>query len=103
MAWFDDLSLHFGGADNGRVEVVHFKPEEHAVSMRELRIADGAVMMLHVPTMQLKHQPAVRNEPLILAAAMVAFATEETLIPAAARLNIAHANEGLWSHGSRWF
>ena len=36
--------------------------------MREVWIADRTVMMLHFPSMQLKDQPAVRNQSLILAA-----------------------------------
>ena len=98
MARQDDLCLQVRGPDNGRVEVANFKPQEHAVSGREVGIADGTVMMLHIPAVQLKNQPAMRNEPLILRAAMVTLTTKETLIPATARFNIAHANQGLWTH-----
>jgi hypothetical protein len=57
-------------------------------------------MMLHIPAVQLKNQPAVRNEPLVLRAAMAALTAKEALIPATARLNIAHANERLWTHAN---
>src|ERR1043166_1007128 len=96
MPWQDDLRLQVRSSGNGRFEIVHFKPQEHAISMRKVRVADGTVMMFHIPTVQLKNQPAVRNESLILGAAMVALTAEETLIPATAGLNVTHANEGLW-------
>jgi hypothetical protein len=49
MAWEEDLRLQVRGAGDGRVEVADLEPQEHAVSRRELRVADGTVMMLHVP------------------------------------------------------
>ena len=99
MAWHDDLSLQVLSASNGRVEVLEFKPQEHAISVGpDVGISDATVMMVHIPAVQLKNQPAVRNEPLILRAAMRTLTAKETLIPATARFNIAHANKGLWTH-----
>jgi hypothetical protein len=98
MAREDDLRTQLRGAVNSRLEVVDFKPQEHAISRREAGIADGSVMVLHIPAVQLKNQLAVRNEPLILRAAMATLTVKETLIPATARLNIAHGNKGLWTH-----
>jgi len=96
MAWQDDLNLHFLGAGHGGVEVPDFKPEQHAISVwLGLWISDGAVMMLHFPPVQLQNQLAVRYQPLILNAAMRALTTQEPLIPAAAGLHVAHANQGL--------
>ena len=92
MSWQDDLRLQVRSAGNDRLEIVHFKPEEHTISMGEVWVADRAVMMLDIPTVQLKNQPAVRNKSLILGAAMIALAAEESLIPATARLDIGHAN-----------
>lgn len=98
MAGQDDHRLQIRGSGQGRIKVVHFEPQEHAVSGSEVGIADRTVMMLHIPAVQLKHQPAVRNEPLILRAAMVALTTKQALIPATARLDITHADQGLWTH-----
>ena len=96
MAWHDDLSLQVLSACHGRVEVVEFKPQEHAISIwRDVWISDATMMMLHIPSVQLKNQPAVRNQPLILRAAMRTLTAKETLIPATARFNIAYANKGL--------
>ncbi len=96
MAWHDHLCLQVLSANNGRVEVVEFKPQEHAISVwLDVWISDTTMMMLHIPSVQLKNQPAMRNEPFILTAAMRALTAKETLIPATARLDIAHANERL--------
>jgi hypothetical protein len=98
MAGQNDLRLQVHSSGYGRVEVVDFKPKEHTISVREVSVANGTVMMLHVPMVQLKNQPAVRNEPLILGAAVVALATKETLIPATAGLNVSDTNKRLWAH-----
>ena len=99
MAWHIDLSVQALCACNRRVEVVELKPQEHAVSVwSDVGISDAGMMMLHIPSVQLKNQPAVRNEPLIVGPAMGALAAKETLIPATARLDIGHANKWLWIH-----
>ncbi len=95
MTRFNDLSFHLFGTRNSGVEVVEFKPQEHAISGRDAWISETAMLMLDIPSVQLKNQPAVRNEPLILRAAMPTLTAKETLIPATARFNIAHANKGL--------
>ena len=99
MAWRDDLGVQVLSAGNRRIEVVEFKPQQHAVSVwSDVGIADAAMMMLYIPSVQLENQPAVRNEPLILGPAMGALAAKEPLIPATARLDIGHANKWLWIH-----
>ena len=99
MAWHDDFSLQVLSAGDGRVEVVEFKPQEHAISVwRDVWISDTPMMMLHIPSVQLKDQPVTRDQPLILLAAMRTLAAEQTLIPATARLDVAHANERLEMH-----
>jgi len=76
MARQNDFRLQFRGAGNGRVEVVNFKPQKHAVASREFPVTDRTMMVLHLPVMQLKHQPAIRNEPLIIWTAMVTLAAK---------------------------
>jgi hypothetical protein len=99
MAWHDDLSVQVLSACNRRVEVVELKPQEHAVSVWcDGGISDVAMMMLHIPPVQLKDQPAMGNEPLVLGPAVGAFAAQETSIPATARLDIGYANKWLWMH-----
>jgi len=55
----DDLRMQFCGAGHRGIEIVRFKPEEHAVSRRETGIADGAVVVLHIPPVQLQDQSSV--------------------------------------------
>ncbi len=99
MAWHHDLSVQVLSACNRGVEVVEFKPQEYAVSVWcDLGIPYAGMMMLHIPSVQLKNQPVVRNEPLVRGPAMGALAPKETLIPATARLDIGHANKWLWIH-----
>src|SRR5688572_11602890 len=99
MAWQDDLSLQFFSACHGRIEVVEFKPQEHAISVgRDVWISDTPMMMLHIPSVQLEDQPVTQDQPLIIPAAMRTLTAEQALIPATARLNIAHANKGLGMH-----
>jgi hypothetical protein len=94
-----NFGLQFLGAGNGRVEVVELKPEENAVSVWfKIWVTDGTVVMLHFPFVQLQDQPTIRNQTLILRAAVRALAAQKTLIPATARLNVAHADERLWTH-----
>lgn len=49
MAWTNHLDLHFFGAVNSCIEIVEFKPEQHAVSVRQVLVADWPVMMFHIP------------------------------------------------------
>jgi len=99
MAWQDNLGVHRLGARNGCVEVVDLKPQEHAVSVwLKTGIPDGAVMVLHIPSVQLQDQPSSRDQPFILTATVRALTTQQTLIPATARLNITHADQGLRMH-----
>jgi hypothetical protein len=65
----DNLRLQVRGTSNGRFEVAYFKPEQHAISVREVWIADRTVVMVHFPFVQLKHQFAFEREALIFRSA----------------------------------
>jgi len=54
MRGMSHLDLHFPGASDSRIEIVDFKPEEHAISMRQILVADWAVIVSHVPAVQLQ-------------------------------------------------
>ena len=74
---------------------------KHAVPVRlEILITDWAVIVSHIPPVQLQYQSPIRNKPLVLGAAMRTSTTKETLIPAAAGFDIMHANQWLWAHGN---
>jgi hypothetical protein len=55
--------------------------------------------MLDVPAMELENEAIAQHQPLVVRASVATLATQETLVPAAARLNIVDADQGLWMHG----
>jgi hypothetical protein len=62
MARLDNLDFHFLSACNCRVEVVELKPEKHPVSVGlEIWVTERTVMVLHIPPVQLKDEPATRT------------------------------------------
>ena len=76
MARQDDLRLQLRSSGSGGIKVADFKPQEHAVSRWKVGVANASVMMLHIPMVQLKNQPALRNKSLIVRAAVIAPAAE---------------------------
>ena len=56
------------------------------------------VVMLNLEAVQLKNQGAVGDEPLVLGSTMGALAAEQTLIPAAARLDVGYGDQWLGTH-----
>ena len=98
MPGLNHLDLHFFGAGYGRVEIIEFKPQQHAIAMLQILVTDRTVIVSHVPAVQLKDQSIVQNKTLILGAAMRTSTTKQTLIPATARFDIVHANQRLWAH-----
>ena len=100
MAWQDNLRLQFLSVHQSCVKVGNFKPQEHTVSRCDVGIANATMMMFHFPAVQLKNQPPLRNEPLVIGAAVVTPTAQEPLIPATARFNITHANQGLGCHSN---
>jgi hypothetical protein len=99
MARHHDRNAHFFGALHHRVEVVHFEPEQHSVAVRLVgRVGDRPVMVFDAKAVELQNQLAVVHQLFVLLAAVRALASEQTLIPAAARFNVRHANQWLRSH-----
>ncbi len=100
MARQNDLDLHILSAGNRRIEIINLKPQKDAVAVGlGLRVAYGAVVMLHVPAMELQDEPAVaRHKPLVFRAPVRAPAAKQPLIPATAGLNVMDTNQRLWTH-----
>jgi hypothetical protein len=99
MAWQNDLGVQALSAGKPRRRSRRVQTRGARRSRRcDAGIADTAMVLINIPLVQLKNQPAVRKEPLILTPAMAALAAKKTLVPATARLDIAHANEWLWIH-----
>jgi hypothetical protein len=99
VARHDDLGLHLGRAQHGRVEIIGLEPEQDAVAIRlVIGIANRPVMVFDVEAVQLQDQHAMRGQSLIFMAAMRAIAAKQALIPPAAGLDIGNGNEGLGAH-----
>ena len=94
-----DLHAHFSGTLHHRVKVVHLEPQQDAVSVWLVgAIADRTVVVVHLEAVQLENNLAVPDQLLIFAAAMVASAAQQSLIPAAACFHIANSDERLRTH-----
>jgi len=64
MPRHNDFDSHFRNSSHCRVEVVNLKPQKHAISVRlGVGIADWAVMVKHLPSVQLHDQSVMRNQP----------------------------------------
>ena len=99
VAGHHDRNVHRLGAGHRAVEIVNLKPEQDSVSVRlGIRIADGAMMVPDIPSVELEDQLTTDNEALILPPTVRTLTAEQSLIPAADGLNVLHANERLWIH-----
>jgi len=95
----NEPDVHFSGTSHDFVKVLHLEPQQYAVSVRlVIGVADGTMMVLNSELMQLKNNLAVPDQLFVLRAAMVALATQQTLIPSAARFHIGDGDEGLRTH-----
>lgn len=85
----EDAGAEGGGAGEGGVEVVEFEPEEDAVAVGfGAGVADGAMVVLDGPGVELEDESAVVDEALVFGAAVVASASEEALVPATAGFDV---------------
>jgi hypothetical protein len=99
MTGQDNFNFHFLGARHGGIEIVYLKPQQDSIAVRfGVCITDAAMVMGHIPFMQLQYQPASSDQALVLRAAMRALAAKQPLIPAAACLNILRTDKWLWTH-----
>lgn len=99
MPGHDELHAHFGGALHDRVKVVYLEPQQYTVSVwLVITIADRTMMVFYFEAVQLKDELAIRDQPLIFGAAMIARAAQQTLIPSAACFHIGYGDERLRTH-----
>ncbi len=100
MPWLYQLHAHGFRSCRGSIEILHLEPQEDAVSVGlKRRIADGSMVMLDIPSVELEDQPmVVINKALVFSTAVRASASEQTLIPAARRFDVINANQWLWPH-----
>src|SRR5262245_44685125 len=98
MRRFEDIGVKAAGALNRRIEIIDLKPQEDTVAVRLLIEIAEVWMIASVPVMKLQDQFAIRQQALVLAAAMSAFAIEQPPIPTAARFDIGNCDERLRTH-----
>ena len=101
MPRHDDLHAHFSSASQHAVEVVHFEPQQYAVSIRlVIRITDRAVMVPYFEPVQLEGKSAIRDQLLIFRASMIAPAAQEMTVPSATRFHVSYGDERLRTHSN---
>lgn len=102
-----DGRAEFACAGDRGVEIVHFEPEQDAVSNRGRGIAHGTVVVVDVPSVQLKDQavgaPLAGVKPgipqtFVLSPTVTSYASEKALVPAARGLNIVAVDQRLSAH-----
>lgn len=98
MARQHDFRIQVCCAINRRLEVAHLEPEKHSVPGRHIGVADPTMVVLNIPVVQLKDEAPLGNKALIMCPSMVAPTAQQPLISATAGLDIAHADQRLWSH-----
>jgi len=89
MARHDNLGIHLSSAGERSIEVVEFKPQQHAVAVEfDSRIPDRAMLVFDISMVPLKDDTTTRNQAFVLWATMRPPAAQETLIPLTAGLNL---------------
>ena len=67
-----------------------------------MSITNGSVVMLYIKTMKLQYELAFPKQSFVLASAVITPATQQALVPLAARFHVSDGNQGLRSHSSLW-
>ena len=99
MPRHDNLDTHFSGALHDRFKIVDLEPQQHPISIWPIvATANRAVMMFHFEAVQLKDKLAIRDQPLICGAPVIAPAAQQTLIPSATSFYIGYCQERLRTH-----
>jgi hypothetical protein len=102
-----DRRFELTSAHDCFLKVVHFEPEQNAVSNRLGRVANRTMMMIGMPIVQLQDQPVTapfaRVEPcipqsLIFGTTMPPDAAEQPLIPSARCLDVPTEDEWMCAH-----
>jgi len=77
MARQYDLDAHILYPGHGRIEVSDLEPQQDPIAIRlVIGVADLAMFMLDIESVQLEDEHTVGHQPLIFAAAMRALAAE---------------------------
>ncbi len=96
-----NFHAHLSGALQDRVKVVHFEPEQDAVSVGlVIAVANRPMVVFNFEAVQLKNHLAIRDQLFVLWASMVAPAAQQALVPPAAGFYIGNCDERLRAHCS---
>jgi hypothetical protein len=97
MSRFENIRFQLHRPSHGGFEILEFNPQEYTVSIRTVfGVSKRTVMMFDVPIVQLENEGFVPDQALILFSSVIAPTPKETLIPFTARLDVAHADKGLY-------
>ena len=94
-----DLGSELAGPGDGLVEVLDLEPQQHPVAADQRGVADRPVVVVDLEVVQLEDEPVAVDQTLVLLPAVVAATAQETLVPAAAGLDVDDGEQGLWAHG----
>jgi hypothetical protein len=98
VRFLDHLRMQRTRSRDRRIEIVHFKPEQDAMTGRRRVGVDEIRVILLVPSMKLEDHSTVTKQPFIGIAMLVLWkrvSSEQALIPAAAGPYVAHGNQRL--------
>lgn len=99
MLWQHHFRFQLVCAAQRCIEIVRLEPQKKPVAIRPVvRVSDRTVVMLDFEAVQLKDQKAIQDEALVMRSSVRALAAEQLLVPAAARLDVDHGDEGLRTH-----
>lgn len=103
-----DLGIELTGAGDHFLKVVDFEPQQYAVADRLCWVANGTMMMIGMPIVQLQDQPVASPfarvvpwvpQPLIFRTTMPSCTAEQSLVPLARGLNVLAEDERVCTHG----
>lgn len=98
MSWKDHLGAQFRQTSDGGVEVLDLEPEQNAVAAGQVGVPNVSMVVGNVPRVELKNQLVPGDELFVVAATMCPPASQEALVPAAARCDVADTDERLRTH-----
>ena len=88
--------LQLFGPYDDFVEVGHFtEPQQNAIADFGLSVDEKPMVVFDIAVMKLKGESAAGKQPLVLGTSMITAETQQLLIPAARRLDIAYRDHGL--------
>jgi hypothetical protein len=93
VPWHENVRLHLLGTRHCCFEIVDLKPKQNTVSIGSVaRVANRIMVVTDLKFVQLQYEDAVYGKSLVFRATMRTRAAKQSLVPAAARLDIRHGD-----------